>query len=119
MPICGCHNGPGALWLVLAIAGVGSFLPAHGGSQGAPRPDTVKAVIETYATIVHASYEDAYTEARALQAAVHALVAQPSPAALEAAKTAWKQARLPYGQTEVYRFYAGPIDADGVCSGYV
>jgi putative iron-regulated protein len=71
-------------------------------------------VIAHYATIVSASYEDAYTRALALQEALRVFVAKPSPAALEAAKNAWKRARIPYGQTEVYRFSAGPIDADGL-----
>ena len=38
------------------------------------------------------------------QAAVDAFVAAPSDATLEAAKTAWRAARVPYQQTEVYRF---------------
>ena len=35
---------------------------------------------------------------------------QPSAVNLVAAKAAWKAAREPYGQTEAYRFYDGPID---------
>jgi hypothetical protein len=87
---------------MLIIGGliVGGGFPAHGSSHQAQRPDMVKAVIETYATMVHASYEDAYQDAQALQAALQAFVRQPSPTTLEAAKNAWKQARLPYGQTK-------------------
>lgn len=71
-------------------------------------------VVANYATIVHASYEDSYNEAVKLQAAVDAFVANPSDATLTAAKEAWLAAREPYGQTEAYRFYGGPIDdADG------
>lgn len=66
--------------------------------------------VNTYAKIVHASYEDSLTSAQALQTAVDALVANPSEATLAAAKTAWLESREPYLQTEVYRFYDGPID---------
>jgi putative iron-regulated protein len=112
------NQGQRVLWRVymLIVGGliVGGGFSAHGSSHQAQQSDAVKAVIETYATMVHASYEDAYQDAQALQAALQAFVRQPSPPTLEAAKNAWKQARLPYGQTEVYRFYAGPIDdADG------
>ena len=67
-------------------------------------------VIEGYAAIVRASYGDTLQTAKALRTAVDAFVAAPSPTTLEAAKTAWKAAREPYGQTEAYRFYDGPID---------
>ncbi|MCH2045070.1 MAG: peptidase M75 [Saprospiraceae bacterium] len=71
-------------------------------------------VVSNYVTIVYASYEDSYNEAVELKTALENLVNTPSQATLDAAKTAWKEAREPYGQTEVYRFYDGPIDdADG------
>ena len=73
---------------------------------------TPTAVLTQYATIVHASYEDAYTSAIALQTALNAFVKTPSPDTLKSAKSAWKHARIVYGQTEAYRFYAGPIDGD-------
>jgi putative iron-regulated protein len=47
-----------------------------------------------------------------LQRAVQAFVAAPSPDTLEAARKAWLAAREWYGQTEVFRFYGGPIDDD-------
>lgn len=71
-------------------------------------------VVSNYATIVYASYEDSYNEAVELKTALENLVNSPSQATLDAAKTAWKDAREPYGQTEAYRFYDGPIDdSDG------
>jgi len=93
-------------WVVGTIAMVGL------GRAATPQPATLDAVLNQYATIVHASYEDAYTSAMALRTALQALVESPSPDTLQAAKSAWKQARIPYGQTEAYRFYAGPIDGD-------
>lgn len=69
-----------------------------------------KAVIKTYADIAQAEYEDSLTTAKALEAAVDALIAKPSEETLEAAKTAWKAARVPYQQTEVYRFGNAIVD---------
>ncbi|AZO26151.1 imelysin family protein [Mesorhizobium sp. M1B.F.Ca.ET.045.04.1.1] len=63
-----------------------------------------KAVIKTYADIALAKYEDSLTTAQALDKAVDALIATPSAETLNAAREAWKAARIPYQQTEVYRF---------------
>jgi putative iron-regulated protein len=68
------------------------------------------AVVANYADIVFASYEDSYETAVSLQSALETFVANPSEATHQAAKDAWLAAREPYGQTEVYRFYGGPID---------
>ena len=43
--------------------------------------------------------------------AVDAFVAAPSAATQDAAKQAWIAARAPYGPSEAFRFYDGPIDA--------
>ncbi|TIT59928.1 MAG: peptidase, partial [Mesorhizobium sp.] len=63
-----------------------------------------KAVIKTYADIALAKYEDSLTTAQALDKAVDALLAKPSADTLNAAREAWKASRVPYQQTEVYRF---------------
>ncbi len=68
--------------------------------------------LETYAEIVYASYEDSYQLAVALQAAIEAFTAAPSEELFQAARQAWLAAREPYGQTEAYRFYGGPIDGE-------
>ena len=68
------------------------------------------AVLETYADIAQAKYEDSLTTARRLQTAVDALVASPSAEALQAARAAWLAARVPYQQTEVYRFGNAIVD---------
>jgi putative iron-regulated protein len=66
----------------------------------------------TYAEIVTASYEDSHASATELDTALRALVEDPSQANLDAARRAWTDSREPYLQTEVYRFYGGPIDDD-------
>ena len=79
---------------------------------GAPaRADgDVKAVLKTYADIAHATFEDSLITAQALSKAVDALIESPSPASLKAAKEAWLAARVPYQQSEVYRFGNAIVD---------
>jgi putative iron-regulated protein len=80
----------------------------------APAEALRRATVLTYARIVHANYADCLAGAKALRSAVAALVANPGETTLAAARTAWTAARRPYGLSEVYRYYAGPIDdADG------
>ncbi len=71
-----------------------------------------RAVLDNYATLVSATYADSVASARALKTAIDAFVAAPSAAGLEAARTAWLEAREWYGQTEAFRFYGGPIDGE-------
>lgn len=79
-----------------------------------PNADLKTNVVKNYSKIVYASYEDSYNKAVDLQTALNTLVATPTQSNFDAAKAAWKAAREPYGQTEAYRFYDGPIDdADG------
>jgi putative iron-regulated protein len=72
---------------------------------------TLDDVVKTYADIALAGYEDSLTTAQALQQAVAALIATPSDDTLQAARTAWLAARVPYQQTEAYRF-GNPIVDD-------
>lgn len=69
-----------------------------------------KAVLTTYSDIALAKYEDSLSTAKALDAAVEALTAKPSAETLAAARDAWKAARIPYQQTEVYRFGNSIVD---------
>ncbi|AQR66104.1 iron-regulated protein [Aquaspirillum sp. LM1] len=73
-------------------------------------PVSREDVARHYATVVEASYTDTLTSARLLRDAIHAFVATPSEATLTSARQAWLAAREPYGQTEAFRFYSGPID---------
>ena len=68
------------------------------------------AVLKTYSDIAAAKYEDSVISAQVLQASVDALLANPSAEALQAAKDAWVAARVPYQQTEVYRFGNAIVD---------
>ena len=78
-----------------------------------------KAVVDNYASIAAASYEDSYNAALVLQEKIVAFIANPTATAFEACKNAWLDARLPYGQTEAYRFYGGPIDDENGPEGQI
>ncbi len=67
-------------------------------------------VLDTYADIAQAGYEDSLTAAQRLDTAVDALIAEPSAKALTKARDAWIAARVPYQQTEVFRFGNAIVD---------
>ncbi|MBQ0763528.1 imelysin family protein [Marinobacter psychrophilus] len=67
-------------------------------------------VVAHYADVVHATFEDSLITARALNTATDRLIASPSDANLKAAKEAWYAARVPYQQSEAFRFGNTLID---------
>jgi putative iron-regulated protein len=67
-------------------------------------------ILANYADLALAGYEDSLATAKALEAAVDALIASPGPETLAAAREAWKAARLPYQQTEAFRFGNAIVD---------
>ncbi len=87
-----------ALTLGIASASVAADAPSKGD------------VLTTYANIAEAKYDDSLIAAKALQETVNALIAAPSDATLNAARAAWVAARVPYQQTEVYRFGNAIVD---------
>jgi putative iron-regulated protein len=68
-------------------------------------------VLTSNADIAYAAYADSLTSAKALKIALKSLATTPTEQTFAQAKQAWLDAREPYGQTEVYRFRVGPIDA--------
>lgn len=78
-------------------------------TEGIPE-ERFEDAAKNYAEIVSTSYQDSYDEAVKLKKLIDEFVANPSAEGLEAAKAQWLKARIPYGQTEAYRFYGGPID---------
>ena len=69
-----------------------------------------RAVLAHYAALAHAVYEDSLVAARDLQASVDRLIAEPTENNLQAARAAWRAARVPYQQSEVYRFGNAIVD---------
>jgi putative iron-regulated protein len=86
-------------------------LSVGAGCSGEPK-DPRQAVVETYARIVLATYEDTIAAAREMDAAIDALLAAPSEQTLDAARDKWRAARVPYSYSEAFRFYGGPIDGE-------
>lgn len=66
--------------------------------------------LKDYRTIVYMNYQDTYKGALALQRAIEHFLAEPTEENFATAKAAWLAARTPYSETEVFRFYEGPID---------
>jgi len=69
-----------------------------------------KEVLETYSNIAEATYEDSLISAKELKETVMALIAVPSEMNLQLVKNAWIAARVPYQQTEAYRFGNSIVD---------
>lgn len=61
-------------------------------------------ILSSYADIAQAGYQDSLTTATTLKTKIEALVATPSNATLKIAREAWVAARVPYQQTEAFRF---------------
>ncbi|WMC10750.1 imelysin family protein [Oceanimonas pelagia] len=93
--------------LALAAA-IGGLLSAC--AQTSNPTVTQDQVVEHYADIAQAVYGDALTSAQQLDKAIAALLASPSEQTLADARTAWLAARVPYQQSEVFRFGNPVVD---------
>lgn len=67
-------------------------------------------IIEHYANMAEAKYNDSLVAAKELKIAVVALTEHATEKNLHTSKVAWKRARIPYLQTEVYRFGNAIVD---------
>lgn len=93
---------------LLAAVALGALIAA--GPASADTAPKVRDIVVTYADIAEAMYGDSLKTAKDLQAAVNAFLAAPTEANLDKAKAAWKAARVPYQQTEGYRFGNAIVD---------
>ena len=91
----------------LLLTAAATLTAAQGAPSVAPTP---AAVLANYGDMARAMYEDSLTTAKALQTAVNAFLADPTAAKLDTARAAWKAARVPYLQTEGYRFGNAVVD---------
>jgi len=87
--------------LILTLAG-SALTPAYA--------ITHEQVLTTYANIAHAVYEDSATSARELQAKIDDFLAAPDETGLADVRQAWIAARVPYQQSEVFRFGNAIVD---------
>lgn len=72
---------------------------------------TTKTVMEHYVNLAHAGFSDTLSTGKVLQEKVNAFIANPTPETQQAAKAAWLAARVPYSQTEAFRFGNPNVDA--------
>ena len=79
-------------------------------SPAAAAEPSAKDVLKTYADIAAAGYADSLATAKNLQLAVNQLLANPTDQNMLAARAAWVAARIPYMQTEAFRFGNPVID---------
>ncbi|HMN45609.1 MAG TPA: imelysin family protein [Povalibacter sp.] len=98
---------------VAAAAMLALIYMCFAGCSRTPPDDPRRPVVAAYGALVHATYEDTLLATRALDQAVDQLLAQPSAETLEAARQRWREARVPYSYSEAFRFYGGPVDAEG------
>ncbi|MAM25440.1 MAG: hypothetical protein CMG88_03270 [Marinobacter sp.] len=73
------------------------------GMVGAAQAQTSTEVLDTYANIAQANYEDSLSVARDLETAITALIYAPSAETRQAARHTWLESRVTYQQTEVSR----------------
>ncbi|EQC49007.1 imelysin [Bacteriovorax sp. BSW11_IV] len=74
--------------------------------------EALKTSIKGYSDHVYGQYVESLDRAKVLRDSLKLFTDAPSVMTQEMAKKAWISAREVYGQTEVFRFYGGPIDND-------
>ncbi|EOX4080157.1 imelysin family protein [Vibrio alginolyticus] len=92
--------------LVQSIAA--SLLIASGSTVAATV--TKQQVVEHYADVAHAVFADSVTTAKALDVKIDEFLQSPSAKKLEEVKQAWLDSRVPYQQSEVFRFGNAIVD---------
>ncbi|WP_280187650.1 imelysin family protein [Delftia sp. PS-11] len=104
--------------LIAAALALGAAVPMSQATAAGTAQQPVKKslsapeVVRHYGTLVHANYADSIASAKTMRRAIQAFLSAPSEQGLQRARQAWIDAREYYGQTEAFRFYAGPIDND-------
>ena len=95
-----------------AQADVASTESSDGTEMSAAEKAHIDRLVISYANMAHAAYKDSLNTAKALQTAVNTYVTTPTQENLDAAKAAYKAARQPYSQTEIFRFDEGFVTAN-------
>ena len=120
--LAGCGEGkdkaaaPAAPAPAAAPASAPAATPAAPAAQAKPASASqandaaAKAVVANYANMVFAVFSDAEASAKTLRTAIDTFLANPNDTTLKAARDAWIAARVPYMQTEVFRFGNTIID---------
>lgn len=101
--------------LLLAIPMVlATYSCKKSNSDDTQQPDNLKAEIlaDVSVNVCTASYQDMLDKANILQGTVTTLTTTPTDANLNAARTAWKNMRVTWEETEAWLF--GPVEADKI-----
>lgn len=107
--LAGCGEGKDKAAAPQAPAAASTTAPAAA-PAGQVDEAAAKAVVAHYADMVFTVYSDAESTAKTLQTAIDTFLANPNDETLKAARTAWIAARVPYLQSEVFRFGNTIID---------
>jgi putative iron-regulated protein len=94
--------------LVVTVVAAAALLGPVAARADAP---AAKDVLKTYADIAEAAYGDSLAAARVLKTSIDALITSPSDETLAQAREAWLKARVPYMQTEAFRFGNPIVDS--------
>jgi putative iron-regulated protein len=94
----------------LAAATLSLALAAGTGASPAFADPAPKDVLKIYADIAQAAYGDSLDTAHTLKLAVDAFLTEPTEDNLRGARAAWIAARIPYMQTEAFRFGNAIVD---------
>lgn len=95
-----------AIALTVGLTGCKTMQSSSSELTGTPE----EQVVQNYANIAHATFDDAYLTAVDLQKSIDKFIASPSAEGLEQLKAKWKIAREPYQQSEVFRFGNAIVD---------
>ncbi|MDR9469398.1 imelysin family protein [Marinospirillum sp.] len=98
------------LLLAAGLTGLVTLTGCQSSQDSQNQAATPKAVLDTYADIAEAGYTDSVITAKALKDKIQALLDEPSKQNLQTAREAWLASRVPYQQTEVYRFGNAIVD---------
>jgi putative iron-regulated protein len=88
------------------------LVTAPGAAAQAPA-DLERAIVRRYASLALSMYEEIERQGELFRSRIADFLGSPSPDTLAAARGAWIEARRTYGQSEVLRFYGGPVDDAG------
>ncbi|OLQ95946.1 peptidase [Vibrio ponticus] len=93
---------------VLARSVAAAFLVV--GTSAFAADVTKQQVVEHYADLAHTVFSDSLSTAKSLDQSIESFLAAPSAAKFEQVKQAWLESRVPYQQSEVFRFGNAIVD---------
>lgn len=77
---------------------------------GTSSMEPYQSAVNAYSNLVYDTYTEVLNRSIELQSAINEFIQDPDSIKMQVAKNKWIYAREKYAQTEVFRFYDGPID---------